>query len=87
MVVGSPVLQRRRKTERAREPVGVDARRDRLIVSPIALAPSGFHETQDWVRELPAGVDDEALGAAVGEALQRSGEGHREHEGEGSRPS
>jgi hypothetical protein len=65
-----------------RELAEVDARRDRLIVSAIALAPSGFHETQDWVRELPAGVDAEALGAAVDEALRRSGEGHIEPEGE-----
>jgi len=65
-----------------RELAEVDARRDRLIVSAIALAPSGFHETQDWVRELPAGVDAETLGAAVEEALRRSSEGHQEHEGE-----
>lgn len=60
----------------------VHARGDRLIVSPSALAPSGFWETQDWVRELPAGADDSALGAAVEEALRRSGEGHRESRAE-----
>ena len=77
------VLRRRRKLDVARRELAeVDARRDRLIVSAIALAPSGFHETQDWVRELPAGVDVETLGAAVEEALRRSSEGHQEHEGE-----
>jgi hypothetical protein len=80
-----PGLKRRRGEKPAtarRELAEVDARGDRLIVSVIALAPSGFHETQDCVRELPAGVDAEALGAAVDEALRRSGDGHREPEGE-----
>ena len=80
-----PGLKRSRgetPTMARRELVEVDARGDRLIVSPIALAPSGFYQTQDWVRELPAGVDAETLGAAVDEALRRSGEGHREPQAE-----
>jgi hypothetical protein len=83
MALRFSVRRRRRKVDVARRELAeVDGRGDRLIVAPIALAPSGFHETQDWVRVLPAGVDAGTLGAAVDEALRRSAEGHREPEGE-----
>jgi hypothetical protein len=61
-----PVPGRRRRVDVApRELAEVDARGHRLIVSAIALAPSGFHQTQDWVCELPAAVDAGTLGAAA----------------------
>jgi hypothetical protein len=82
MTLRLPVLRRRGKVEPARELAEVDARRDRLLVSPIARAPSGFWETQDWVRDLPVDADDETLGTTVEEALRRSSQGHSEPEAE-----
>lgn len=74
-----PALRRRRQAEEApRHIAAVDARGGRFFVSPVALAPTGFWQTQDWVREVPSDADPGELGAVVVDALRRSAEGHVE---------
>ena len=77
MTLQFPALRRRRKADVAPLRIAaVDARGGRVFVSAVALAPTGFWQTQDWVREVPGDADARELGAVVEDALRRSAEGH-----------